>query len=167
VIVKEDNSQRKSLRVAIPLMVEIAGTNYAVKNWSTTGVRIVGLDVPPQPGAVIPARISFPMVESTLVIATDLVIPARHEDVDGFDFHELSARNRRVLRHYLELSMDGKLGDAEGIVSLATVPAAHTPIEWPLNAQPEATELASFRTPSYGAMAIAAVVLAVVGGVLF
>ena len=51
----------------------------------------------------------------------------------GFDFHELSARNKRVLRHYIELSVDGKLGDVEDIVAVASSPITSSPIELPLN----------------------------------
>ena len=89
-IKREPNSKRKSLRVAIPLYVEIGGITYGVSNWSTTGIGVVGLADPPQPGTVVPARISFPMLESTLTIAVGLEFRAQHEEVFGFDFHELS-----------------------------------------------------------------------------
>jgi hypothetical protein len=133
VVTREPNSKRKSLRVAIPLYVEIAGVTYGVSNWSTTGIGVVGLASVPEPGEVVPARISFPMLESTLTIAVELAFRARHEEVFGFDFHDLSARNKRVLRHYIELSVDGKLGDVEDIVAVALSPATTSPIELPLN----------------------------------
>lgn len=168
-ITREPNSKRKSLRVAIPLYVEIAGATYGVSNWSTTGIGVVGLESPPAPGTVVPARISFPMLESTLTIAVDLEFRARHEEVDGFDFHELSARNKRVLRHYIELSVDGKLGDVEDIVAVASSSVTASPIELPLNlAQPgTSVTLQHFRKRNYAAVLGGLTVLAAVASLLF
>ena len=168
-ITREPNSKRKSLRVAIPLYVEIGGATYGVSNWSTTGIGIVGLASEPEPATIIPARISFPMLESTLTIAVDLVFRARHDEVFGFDFHELSARNKRVLRHYIELSVDGKLGDVEDIVAVASSPVTASPIELPLNlAQPAPYgTLQAFRKRNYAAVVAGLAVLGIVASLLF
>lgn len=169
VITREPNSKRKSLRVAIPLYVEIGGVTYGVSNWSTTGIGVVGLEEAPEPGMVLPARISFPMLESTLTITVDLEFRARHEEVYGFDFHALSARNKRVLRHYIELSVDGKLGDVEDIVAIASSSVTSSPIELPLNlAQPAPHgTLQQFRKRNYAAVALGLMVLATVALLLF
>ena len=168
-ITREHNSKRKSLRVAIPLYVEIGGATYGVSNWSTTGIGVFGLPQAPEPGSVLPARISFPMLESTLTIAVDLVFRARHEEVFGFDFHELSARNKRVLRHYIELSVDGKLGDVEDIVAVAGSPVPHSPIELPLNLSQPASygTLQHFRKRNYAAVAVGLAVMGAVASLLF
>lgn len=171
-ITKEANFQRKSVRVAIPLLVEIAGQTYSVRNWSVSGIGVPGLPAVPAEGELIPARLSFPMVEATLMIQVDLVFRKCHNDVCGFDFHELSPRNRRVLRHYIELSVEGKLDDADNIVAIATTPAAQSPVEWPLNMalpaeQAHQAELAHFKSRSWGAILAGLVVLGVVSAVLF
>ena len=168
-ITRELNSKRKSSRVAIPLYVEIEGQSYAVRNWSTTGLGVEGMDNPPEPGVVVPAKISFPMLESTLTVAVQLQFRARHEDTCGFDFHELSARNKRVLRHYIELSVEGKLGDVEDIVAVAGAPSAHSPIDLPLNLghpTPYNT-LQNFRARNYVAVLIGFATLLAVGALLF
>ncbi len=169
VITRESNSKRKSLRVVIPLYVEIGGVTYGVSNWSTTGIGVVGIERPPEPGTMVPARISFPMLESTLTIAVELVFRAQHEAVSGFDFHDLSARNKRVLRHYIELSVDGKLGDVEDIVAIAASPLTASPIELPLNlAQPAPYgTLQGFRKRNYAALLFGLMVLAAVASLLF
>ena len=165
---REANSQRKSLRVAIPLYVEIAGGTYAVRDWSTTGMGVVGLTAPPEPGTVLPAKISFPMLESTLTVAVELEFRREHEGVFGFDFHNLSVRNKRVLRHYIELSVDGKLGDVQDIVAIAATPLAHSPIDTPLNlAQPTTVTLQGFRTRNYAALLLGLAALVAVGSLLF
>ena len=168
-VTREPNSKRKSLRVAIPLYVEIGGVTYGVSNWSTTGIGVVGLASVPDPGEVVPARISFPMLESTLTIAVELAFRARHEEVFGFDFHELSARNKRVLRHYIELSVDGKLGDVEDIVAVASSPVTSSPIELPLNLSQPASygTLQGFRKRNFAAVGLGLAVLAAVASLLF
>ncbi len=131
-ISREANLPRKAMRVAIPLFVEIDGKNHAASDWSTTGVGLTDLDRVPQEGELMQARLSFPMLESTLLIPVQLVYRGEHDGIAGFEFHDLSARNRRILRHYIELSLDGKLGDVDDIVAVASLPAAATPVHAPL-----------------------------------
>jgi multidrug resistance efflux pump len=123
-ISREANLPRKAMRVAIPLFVEVGGKTWPARDWSTTGVGLADLDPPPQQGDVLPAKLSFPMLESTLLIPVQLAYRSSHEGVHGFEFQDLSPRNRRILRHYIELSLDGKLGDVEDIVAVAALPAA-------------------------------------------
>ena len=131
-ISREANLPRKAMRVAIPLFVDIDGRTYAAHDWSTTGVGLTDLDRVPQEDELLAARLSFPMLESTLLIPVQLRFRGLHEGIAGFEFHELSARNRRILRHYIELSLDGKLGDVDDIVAVAALPASSTPVEAPL-----------------------------------
>src|SRR5689334_17185826 len=102
-ISREANLPRKAMRVAIPLFVEIDGKTYAARDWSTTGIGLGDLAAAPRAGEVLQARLSFPMLESTLLIPVQLVYRSTHDGVHGFEFHDLSPRNRRILRHYIEL----------------------------------------------------------------
>ena len=120
-ISREANLPRKAMRVAIPLFVDIDGRTYAAHDWSTTGVGLAELERVPDDDELLAARLSFPMLESTLLIPVQLRFRGLHEGIAGFEFHELSARNRRILRHYIELSLDGKLGDVDDIVAVAAL----------------------------------------------
>lgn len=131
-ISREANLPRKAMRVAIPLFVEIGGQTHPARDWSTSGVGLADLEVAPAAGEVIQAKLSFPMLESTLLIPVQLVYRSTHDGVHGFEFQDLSARNRRILRHYIELSLDGKLGDVDDIVAVATVPTHEAPMQAPL-----------------------------------
>lgn len=165
-ISREANLQRKALRVTIPLFVEIDGVQHPVRDWSTTGLGVAGLPHTLQPGSVVAARISFPMLESTLLIPVQLVYRGTRDDVSGFEFHDLSARNRRVLRHYIELSMDGKLGDVDDIVAVATLPAAQSPVDTPLNVATVApSTLQQYRSRAWGGIALGIVLVAGLVGV--
>src|SRR4051812_17210703 len=152
-ISREANLPRKAMRVAIPLFVEIEGRNHAARDWSTTGVGIGDLERVPAEGELLSARLSFPMLESTLLIPVQLVYRGEHDGVAGFEFHDLSARNRRILRHYIELSLDGKLGDVDDIVAVAALPAAETPVHAPLTLQGASRVLpGGSKTRAFGAV---------------
>jgi multidrug resistance efflux pump len=168
-VIREPNSQRKALRVSIPLYVEIDGSSHVARDWSTLGLGVEGLARTPALGEVVPARISFPMQESMLVLPVELVFRGLHDGVAGFDFHALSARNRRVLRHYVELSLDGRLGDVDDMVALAASAPVHTPVDHPLNlpAAVEPATLGGYRARGWGAMLLGVAALAVAAGVIF
>ncbi|MDB5750324.1 MAG: hypothetical protein JWP65_745 [Ramlibacter sp.] len=165
---REANLPRKAMRVAIPLFVEIDGRNYAASDWSTTGVGLGELAFAPNQGDVVPARLSFPLLESTLLIPVELIYRSTHGSVHGFEFHDLSDRTRRLLRHYIELSLDGKLGDVDDIVAVAALaPAASQPVA-PLSLRPGPVTAAGPRAARLLGSALAGLaVLAVAGGILY
>jgi multidrug resistance efflux pump len=168
-MIREPNSQRKALRVTIPLRAEIAGTVHEVRNWSTTGLGTAALAEPPAEGHTLPARLSFPMQDSLLVLPVQLTYRGRHGEVDGFDFHELSPRNRRLLRHYIDMSVEGRLDDVEGLVAVAGLPATHSPIEVPAALElPHArTTLDAHRARGWGAALLGLLFVAGLGALAF
>src|SRR4051812_38816028 len=164
-ISREPNLPRKAMRVAIPLFVEIDGHNHAAVDWSTTGVGLSDLQRLPQEGELVQARLSFPMLESTLLIPVQLVFRGAHDGIAGFEFKDLSARNRRILRHYIELSLDGKLGDVDDIVAVAALPAAETRVNGPLMLQGSSASLpGTSRARAFGAALLGLGVIAAAAG---
>ena len=131
-ISREANLPRKAMRVAIPLFVGIDGKTYPARDWSTSGVGLSDMEKVPAEGGIVPAQLSFPMLESTLTIPVQLLYRSSHDGVHGFEFHDLSPRNRKILRQYIELSLDGKLADVEDIVSAAAFPATAAGSQAPL-----------------------------------
>ena len=167
-ISREANLPRKAMRVAIPLFVEIDGRNHAARDWSTTGVGLSDLDRTYEDGELVQARLSFPMLESTLLIPVQLVYRGGHDGIAGFEFHELSARNRRILRHYIELSLDGKLGDVDDIVAVAALPAADSPVQAPLTLQGANMALPrASRARAVGAVMLGLGVVAAAAGIVW
>lgn len=164
---REANLPRKAMRVAIPLFVEIDGKSHAARDWSTTGVGLADLEVLPQAGELVQARLSFPMLESTLLIPVQLAYRGLHDGVAGFEFHGLSPRNRRILRHYIELSLDGKLGDVDDIVAVAALPAAGTTVESPLTLATAGRVAPRNGAKLAGAVLAGIAVLAVAGGLVW
>jgi multidrug resistance efflux pump len=164
---REANLPRKAMRVAIPLFVEIDGKSHAARDWSTSGVGLADLERMPEQGELVQARLSFPMLESTLLIPVQLAYRGVHDGVAGFEFHGLSPRNRRILRHYIELSLDGKLGDVDDIVAVAALPAGGSPVQAPLTLG-HAGEVAPRNAAKLaGAVLVGLAVLATAGGLLW
>lgn len=166
-ISREANLSRKAMRVAIPLYVEIAGRNHAARDWSTTGVGLSDVEALPAEGDLVQARLSFPMLESTLLIPVQLAYRGLHDGVAGFEFHNLSPRNRRILRHYIELSLDGKLGDVEDIVAAASSPDAAAAPAAPLSlgVPPAMVQQGPHRGRLFGSVLAGLAVLAIAAGV--
>lgn len=164
-ISREANLPRKAMRVAIPLFVEIDGRTHPARDWSTSGVGLADLESTPADGQVIDAKLSFPMLESTLLIPVQLVYRSTHDGVHGFEFHDLSPRNRRILRHYIELSLDGKLGDVEDIVAVSALPAHGAPLQPPLTLGSAPMGHRPHRGRLLGSMLAGIVVIAAAAGI--
>lgn len=112
-------SQRKSLRVPLPLSVEIAGITYAASNWSIGGVAVVGMSAPPVAGTVVAARLGFPMRREADAIDVRLMARAHHDNLTGFSFQDLDKPCQRALRDYLEMAGADKPREGGGFFALA------------------------------------------------
>ncbi len=166
---REANLPRKSMRVAIPLSVEIEGRTYVARDWSTVGLGLSELEIEPQPGDIVQGRLSFPLMESTLLIPVQMVFRNIREGAYGFEYHELSDRNRKILRHYIELSLEGKLGDVADIVAVASVPGGPVPLQAPLRlgSAPAAAAAGPHRGRLLGSALAGIAVLAAAAGLVY
>lgn len=165
-ISREANLPRKAMRVTTPLFVEIGGKAYPARDWSTTGIGLAGLEVAPAEGEALAAKLSLPMRDSMLLIPVQLLYRGSHDGVHGFEFQDLSPRNRQILRHYIQLSLDGKLADVEDIVAAAALsgggPVSHAPLSLSL---PAPGEHRPHRGRLLASMLAGVAVLAVAAGV--
>lgn len=127
-ITTEPNYQRKSHRVNLPLLIQVNGTTYRTRDWSMTGVGIEDYDSAIEPEEMIDAVLIFPMKDSMLNLNVKLTFKRKHGSSSGFEFTDLGQRNHRILRHYIELAVEGKLDNVEDLVAVMTAPAINTPI---------------------------------------
>ncbi len=128
-IVGESNSRRRAHRVDLPMAVEIAGRTYLARDWSVGGLSVTAPSGPPaKKGEVLSARLVIPMREAFLTLPVELRLVACDQEVARFTFVELSPRNRRILRQYIELGIDGRLDNVEDMVSLLAQPELPSPI---------------------------------------
>lgn len=127
-VVEELNYQRRSHRVNIPLVVEIDSKVYRAHDWSVDGIGIKDLGLPLNINDTVLARVVLPMPDAQVTVDVTLSFRGTHKDVYGFEFMDLGSNVRRMLRHYIELAVDGKLSNIEDLVSVATTPGVVSPI---------------------------------------
>lgn len=168
-LVSEPNFQRKSHRVEFPLFVEVDGVSYRAKDWSLSGVGLKNFKAGVKKGEQVKARIILPMVGAVLSFDALLKLTALREEVAGFEFVDLPPRHRRILRHYIELAVEGRVDNLEDLVSVAATPGIHSPLEDALNLTELEAEglLKNFKKNSRIAIGLGLLFVVVFCGVLF
>lgn len=151
IITAEFNYQRNSHRIDLPMLVEIDGKVYKTKDWSLLGIGVLEFDKELERGDKVTARCTLNMPESSISIKVEMEFRGLNNGVAGFSFIELSPKHRRVLRHYTEMAIEGKLDNIEDLVSIVTTPTVDTPIEEALTLSDLETESLShqFKSRSY------------------
>jgi multidrug resistance efflux pump len=125
----ESNQMRRSHRIDIPIQVIVENKVYTCKNWSLTGIGIDKLGKEYEFDEVINASLLLKFSEARLEIPVTLRYKNNRNEVSGFEFVDLSESNRRVLREYLELSIEGKLENADGVIGIYNEPILDTPLK--------------------------------------
>jgi len=125
----ESNQMRRAHRVDIPLTIVIDGVAYRSKDWSMTGAGVDNLDMKFDIDEIIDASIVLSMQEAKLEMPIKLQFKVKRGSVSGFEFAEISERNKRVLREFLELSIEGRLESVDGLLSIYNEPIVDTPIK--------------------------------------
>ena len=125
----ESNQMRRAHRVDIPLTIVINSKAYKSKDWSMTGAGVDNLDIELQKDEIIDASIVLAMQEAKLEMPVKMQFKVRRGSVSGFEFAKISEKNKRVLREFLELSIEGKLDQVDGLLSVYNEPIVDTPIK--------------------------------------
>jgi multidrug resistance efflux pump len=128
-VVAEDNSRRKFHRVNLAMNLEYLGKIYRVRDWSVGGVAIEGFDTSLQPDAIIEARIILPMPDSQIFVRVHLRICIHKGGVTGCEFYKPNPRQKRILRHYVEMAVEGRLQNVDDLIAITTAPMIESPID--------------------------------------
>lgn len=125
----ESNQMRRAHRVDIPLIIVINGIAYHSKDWSMTGAGVDNLDLDLEHDEIIDASIVLALQEAKVEMPVKLQFKVKRGNVSGFEFEQISEKNKRVLREFLELSIEGKLDQVDGLLSIYNEPIINTPIK--------------------------------------
>lgn len=125
----ESNQMRRAHRVDLPLTIVIKNHSYKSKDWSMTGAGVENLELEFKKDEIVSAFIILAMQEAKLEIPVKLQFKVKRGNVSGFEFVELSEKNKRVLREFLELSIEGRLENVDGLLSIYNEPIVDTPIK--------------------------------------
>ena len=140
-LITEANFHRKSHRVDVPLFVEVGDKTYQAVDWSIGGLAIRSEELKYSNGELVAAQILLPLGNAKLILDVQLVTRRVEPDKVGFEFKELSPKNRRILRHFIQMYVDGKIDNAEDLIAISTAPEVITPLNDALNLSEENTEI--------------------------
>jgi multidrug resistance efflux pump len=127
-LLKEPNYTRKAQRIDLPLLVQIHGRTYKTKDWSLAGLGILDLDVPFEMDRTIDCRLVLPMDGANFVLSAAIVMKNKRGTIIGCEFKDLAPKNKRVLRRFIELAIEGRIDNVEDFIAAYSEPAFETPI---------------------------------------
>ncbi len=127
--VVETNQMRRAHRVDIPIGIIIGSTVYKSKDWSMTGVGLENIPHDLEVGEIIDSAVRLSLTETKIEFEVKLQFKIKRDNISGFEFHNISEKQKRMLREFLELSIEGKLDSFDGILSIYNEPEINTPIK--------------------------------------
>ena len=138
-ITHEPNYQRKAHRIDIPLFVLIDNETYEIKDWSTTGLQIKDKDnklkTTIKEDDEVFAKLILPTGNSSIIL--NLYITLRNAKYLGFEITNIDDKNRRVLRHYATLAIEGNAHRLEDLAGSLNMTNVETPIKEPISLSEE------------------------------
>lgn len=128
----EANYVRKAHRVTIPIYCMYNQHLYSVKDWSSIGLGIQNDPETPlniEIGDTIEASLILPTGSSSISLRVSLELKNIEEDIYGFTIAEMEEKNRRVLRHYATLAIEGDGDRLEDLTGDLLSPVIQSPIK--------------------------------------
>lgn len=153
-LTREYNYLRKSQRVDVPLLIQVGTKVYKSSDWSMTGVGILGYEEEIHKGDILEGKLI--LMSSGASIHVDVVLVCRNirDDIVGFELQNITDRHKRILRHYLELSLEGKIDNIEDLMSDFSAPLIESPIQEAISitAEEQVSLLKKFRSRAFLAL---------------
>ena len=127
-LLKDHNYNRKAQRVDLPLLVQINEKVYKTNDWSVIGVSISELEGSYEKNAEIKSSLILPLQGANFVIPVTLIFKNLRNNVAGCTFKDLSEKNKRILKRFIELAIEGKLDSSEDLIATYSEPVIDSPI---------------------------------------
>ena len=124
----ESNDMRRAHRVNIPIIIVIDSVPYHTKDWSMTGAGIENVHREFHENETVDALIVLALKEARIEFPVTLEFKAKRNNVYGFEFLNLSQKNKRVLREFLELAIEGRLDQVDTLLGVYNEPVVDSPI---------------------------------------
>ncbi len=127
-LLREPNYTRKAQRIDLPMLVQIDGRTYKTKDWSLAGLGVMGLDLPFEMNKAVACHLILPMEGANFVLSAEVVMKNKRGNIIGCEFKDLPLKNKRVLRRFIELSIEGHIDNVEDFIAAYSEPVFETPI---------------------------------------
>jgi multidrug resistance efflux pump len=133
-ITHEKNSQRKAHRINIPLKIIINNNIFRVTNWSVNGMGIeLDANVDFNVGETLEASVVLMTGESSIVLDVEITIRSKSTNYYGVEITRISDKNKRVLRHYASLAIDGDVNRVDDLSTNLFMQNVASPINDPIS----------------------------------
>ncbi len=130
------NSQRKTHRITIPIQAIFEGRIYAVQDWSTQGFSLKTDDLsctgnhdPQHPYSI---ALILPSGKASITLHGEARIKSCRIGVYGFEIVQMEEKNRRVLRHYATLAIEGGIEAIDMITGNLFLTNVQSPLKEPI-----------------------------------
>jgi len=165
----EKNSMRKSHRINIPLKIHVQNGMYDTHDWSLTGISVKAKDGVFSTEHLYDAVLMLGLQEATISLKVKLKCIYHEAGRYGFEFVELSKKNKKILRRYLELYLDGNLHQVDDLMSVYEEPDIGSAIQEPVKLNDEEAKglEKSFLRRSIGAILVSLGLFSVIGALLY
>lgn len=130
-----ENSKRKSHRITIPIQAIINNKTYIVNDWSMNGLKIQFNDDESENisvGDVLNIKIILPTIDASIVLDMEVTVRNLYLDVCGMEITKISEKNRKVIRHYATLAIDGNIDHVDNLSGNLFMSNVPSPIKEPI-----------------------------------
>jgi multidrug resistance efflux pump len=134
-ITHSSNSKRKSHRIRIPIKAIVQNRLYNVVDWSVHGFKIQSensekLDL--SIGDVFDVQLILPIENSSINLSMQVTLRNIDDNNYGMEITEISQKNKRVLRHYATLALEGSIDSIDDISGTFFMQDVASPIKEPI-----------------------------------
>ena len=133
----EKNSLRKSYRTTVPLFVIINNHYYSTLDWSLTGFSVKDFAEELAVEEIVEGQLLIQLEEASIAIPVEMRLVYNNNERAGFEFKQLSEKNKKVLKRFIEYAVEGKLTHTNNFISIYEEPEIKTPINVPVKLETE------------------------------
>lgn len=152
----ENNTNRKYYRIELPARVKIKDKFYEVKDWSLGGFMIDSEEDVCRNDWEGTVKLLLPFDGVEVAVVSHAKVAWVSEGRAGFTFENLSSRGKNILKTYLKSSIEGNLGEIDGVLSYVDSQEIPLPTEKPMTESEESNFKSNFykRSLRYGIIAL-------------
>ena len=136
-ITHQDNCNRKTHRITIPISAIINQYQYPVLDWSMHGLKLeVTSQHPPlekQVGDKIDIKLILNTGQSSILLEVEVKIKSHVDNKYGLEITKIDDKNKRVLRHYATLAIDGNIDHVDDLSGNLFMQNVQSPISEPIS----------------------------------
>lgn len=160
----EKNTIRKYHRIELPAKVRINEKWYNVKDWSLGGFMVMDVTDVFEKEINYDVKLLLPFDSVEIIVDVTAKVAWSRNDRAGFSFVNLSSKAKNILKTYLKDSIEGNLGEIDGVLAYVDSQEIPLPIETPMTSDEEIDFQRSFykRSIRYIIIALSVVAIALV-----